>query len=53
MREEMYEQRLMSIGFPFSEAFSVCRSLRKERCNLDLFVREQEQRFKNKKEAIR
>lgn len=38
----MYEQRLMSIGIPFSEAVSICHSMRKEREDLEEYVKEQE-----------
>jgi len=43
----MYEQRLMSIGFPLSEAVSICHSMRQDREDLDKFVREQEQAARN------
>lgn len=49
----MYEQRLMAIGFPFSDAFSVCRSLGKDLFNVEEFVKEQEELAKQNKEVMR
>lgn len=39
----VYEQRLISIGFPFSDAVSICHSMRREQDDLERFVIEQEQ----------
>lgn len=42
----MYEeQRLISIGVPFSEAISICHSLRKEG-GLEAYIKEQEQAYR-------
>lgn len=42
----MYEQRLMSIGYPFTDAFNICRSFRRDRLDLDKFVKSEEQKAK-------
>lgn len=39
----MYEQRLISIGFPISEAVSICNSMLREGEDVERFIREQEQ----------
>lgn len=40
----MYEARLMSIGWPYSEAVSICASMRREREDLEAFVIEEERK---------
>lgn len=40
------EQRLISIGFPFSEAISICHSLRKEG-TLKEFIEEKEAEYRD------
>lgn len=40
-----YEQRLISIGWPFDEAFGICRALRREG-GLKEFVEEQEKEYR-------
>lgn len=42
----MYEQRLMSIGYPFTDAFNICRSFRRDGLDLAKFVEEEEQKAK-------
>lgn len=46
----MYERRLMSIGFPFSEAFSLCNSIGRDTHDIEAFVSEQENKYRNDKE---
>lgn len=40
-----YEQRLISIGWPLTEAFGICRALRREG-GLKEFVDEQEREYR-------
>lgn len=40
----MYEQRLMSIGYPFTDAFNICRSFRHDGLDLDEFVKNEEEK---------
>lgn len=47
---QMYEQRLMSIGFPYSEACSICNSIDRDTHNIEAFVLEQEKLYRNDKE---
>lgn len=45
------ELRLISIGFPLSDAVSICYSLRKEG-TLEAFIREQEKKYHRECEKI-
>lgn len=48
MKEEL---RLISIGFPLSEAVSICYSLRKDG-TLEQFIQEQEKKYRRECEKI-
>lgn len=48
----MYEQRLMSIGYSFTDAFNICRSFRRDGLDLDSFVNEEEEKYREMYYAI-
>lgn len=50
MREEM---RLVSIGWPLSEALTFCHSMRRERKDLERFIKAQEDDYRGSRNAVR
>lgn len=36
----------MSIGYPFTDAFNICKSFRRDGMDLDKFVKDEEQKAK-------
>ena len=42
--DDMHEQRLMSIGWPYSEAVAICHYMRRNREDLEAFVSGEERK---------
>lgn len=50
MREEM---RLVSIGWPLSDALTFCASMRRDRMDLERFVKAQEDDYRGSNNGVR
>ena len=49
MREEI---RLTSIGWPLSDAITFCNTMRRDREDLEAFVRQEEEEYREKSHAV-